>query len=102
MYIMNSPNPTTNIQQNTQPTVLVPYHKGIGKTYSSPRNPNNNERKMATPPTYLIDENKTNGLWRPNATEGRNLMRDYKNEKKGGKTKRKSSKKRKTRKKNKK
>lgn len=94
---MNSPNPTTNIEKNTQPTVKLTDNDYYLK--SSPRNPNNNERKMATPPTYLIDKN---GLWRPNATEGRNLMRDYKNERKGGKTKRKSSKKRKTRKKNKK
>ena len=92
---MNSPNPTTNIEKNTQPTVKLT-DNDYYYLKSSPRNPNNNERKMATPPTYLVDENKTNGLWRPNATEGRNLMRDYKNERKGGKTKRKSSKKRKT------
>ena len=84
---MNSPNPTTNISQNTQPTVKITDNNNNFK--SSPRIPNNNERKMVTPPTYLVDKK---GLWRPNATEGRDLMRDFK----GGKTKRKSTKKRKT------
>jgi len=89
---MNSPNQTTNISQNTQPTVKITDNNN-NNFKSSPRNPNNNERKMVTPPTYLVDKK---GLWRPNATEGRDLMRDYKNEPMGGKTKRKSTKKRKT------